>query len=88
MILFSDNLTDLLCCMDDQKLSNFCRILALTISDLDIYENKSSCKLTCCHDHFIIFFSDIRSLGCVLAVMTRNVVILRSTGHAFWRSGR
>ena len=25
---------------------------------------------------------------CVLAIMTRNVVILRSTGHGFWRSSR
>lgn len=28
--------------MDDRQLANFCRVLAVTISDLDIYENKSS----------------------------------------------
>ena len=28
----------------DRKLANFCRVLAITISDLDIYENKSSRK--------------------------------------------
>ncbi|XP_074645755.1 short transient receptor potential channel 4-associated protein-like [Tubulanus polymorphus] len=27
---------------DDEKLANFCRILAICISDLDLYENKSS----------------------------------------------
>ena len=30
--------------LDDEKLANFCRVLSVTISDLDIYENKSSCK--------------------------------------------
>lgn len=36
------NLQELVDVMDDRKLANFCRILAITISDLDIYENKSS----------------------------------------------
>lgn len=40
----SDNLRTLLNCLDDTQLANFCRILAVAISDLDIYENKSSCK--------------------------------------------
>eukprot|EP00918_Siedleckia_nematoides_P024820 GHVU01053597.1.p1 GENE.GHVU01053597.1~~GHVU01053597.1.p1 ORF type:complete len:770 (-),score=71.82 GHVU01053597.1:2839-5148(-) len=37
-----NNLKELIGCLDDQKLANFCRVLAVTISDLDIYENKSS----------------------------------------------
>lgn len=36
------NLRTLLSCLDDTQLANFCRILAVAISDLDIYENKSS----------------------------------------------
>ncbi|KAK2190340.1 hypothetical protein NP493_84g05051 [Ridgeia piscesae] len=36
------NLRSLIISLDDRKLANFCRILAVTISDLDIYENKSS----------------------------------------------
>ncbi|CAL1542010.1 unnamed protein product [Lymnaea stagnalis] len=36
------NLRALLTCLDDSQLANFCRILAVAISDLDIYENKSS----------------------------------------------
>lgn len=36
------NLRTLLNCFDDTQLANFCRILAVAISDLDIYENKSS----------------------------------------------
>jgi Trpc4-associated protein len=36
------NLKNLISYLDDQKLANFCRVLAVTISDLDIYENKSS----------------------------------------------
>ena len=31
--------------LDDEKLANFCRVLSVTISDLDIYENKSSREL-------------------------------------------
>jgi hypothetical protein len=30
----------------DTQLANFCRILSVTISDLDVYENKASRK--CC----------------------------------------
>ncbi|XP_050399149.1 short transient receptor potential channel 4-associated protein [Patella vulgata] len=37
-----NNLRSLICCLDDTQLANFCRILAVAISDLDIYENKSS----------------------------------------------
>lgn len=44
LFLISDNLRTLLTCLDDTQLANFCRILAVAISDLDIYENKSSCK--------------------------------------------
>ncbi|KAL8560898.1 hypothetical protein ACOMHN_059082 [Nucella lapillus] len=36
------NLQALICCLEDTQLANFCRILAVAISDLDIYENKSS----------------------------------------------
>ncbi|KAK7115154.1 short transient receptor potential channel 4-associated protein-like isoform X2 [Littorina saxatilis] len=36
------NLRTLLSCLTDTQLANFCRILAVAISDLDIYENKSS----------------------------------------------
>ncbi|RUS72825.1 hypothetical protein EGW08_019418 [Elysia chlorotica] len=36
------NLRALIGCLDDSQLANFCRILAVAISDLDIYENKSS----------------------------------------------
>ncbi|KAK2149750.1 hypothetical protein LSH36_438g02046 [Paralvinella palmiformis] len=36
------NLKRLVAAFDDKKLANFCRVLAVTISDLDIYENKSS----------------------------------------------
>lgn len=36
------NLRGLISCLSDGELANFCRILAITISDLDIYENKSS----------------------------------------------
>ncbi|XP_046354542.1 short transient receptor potential channel 4-associated protein-like isoform X1 [Haliotis rubra] len=36
------NLRGLISCLDDVQLANFCRILAVVISDLDIYENKSS----------------------------------------------
>ena len=50
-ILCLANLKNLITCLDDQKLANFCRVLAVTISDLDIYENKSSCK----HELSIIY---------------------------------
>ncbi|BFZ19838.1 hypothetical protein BsWGS_22876 [Bradybaena similaris] len=36
------NLRALIAYLDDSQLANFCRILAVAISDLDIYENKSS----------------------------------------------
>lgn len=36
------NLRTLIGCLSDSQLANFCRILAVAISDLDIYENKSS----------------------------------------------
>ncbi|XP_041375962.1 short transient receptor potential channel 4-associated protein-like [Gigantopelta aegis] len=36
------NMRGLISCLDDMQLANFCRILAVVISDLDIYENKSS----------------------------------------------
>jgi len=36
------NLRTLISCLSDAQLANFCRILAVAISDLDIYENKSS----------------------------------------------
>lgn len=36
------NIRRLVTCLDDKKLANFCRVLAVTISDLDIYEDKSS----------------------------------------------
>ena len=49
------NLRSLIISLDDRKLANFCRILAVTISDLDIYENKSSCK-------FLIISSSIKKL--------------------------
>ena len=35
--------------LDDEKLANFCRVLSVTISDLDIYENKSSRKFFLIH---------------------------------------
>ena len=38
--------------LDDEKLANFCRVLSVTISDLDIYENKSSRKF------FLIYAKD------------------------------
>lgn len=41
---FSANITALIMTLSDSQLANFCRILAVAISDLDIYENKSSCK--------------------------------------------
>lgn len=31
----------------DTQLANFCRILSVTISDLDVYENKASRKCFC-----------------------------------------
>ncbi|XP_064640748.1 short transient receptor potential channel 4-associated protein-like isoform X2 [Lineus longissimus] len=37
-----DNIKTLIPCLDDEKLACFCRVLAICISDLDIYENKSS----------------------------------------------
>lgn len=43
-LLFVENVRGLISCLNDQQLANFCRILAVAISDLDIYENKSSCK--------------------------------------------
>lgn len=36
------NITALIMTLSDAQLANFCRILAVAISDLDIYENKSS----------------------------------------------
>ena len=30
--------------LDGEYLANFCSILAVTISDLDVYENKTLCK--------------------------------------------
>lgn len=36
------NLQQLITVLEDTQLANFCRILAVAISDLDIYENKSS----------------------------------------------
>lgn len=36
------NIRPLIQSLSDQQLANFCRILAVAISDLDIYENKSS----------------------------------------------
>lgn len=30
--------------LDGEYLANFCSILAITISDLDVYENKTLCK--------------------------------------------
>lgn len=36
------NLRALIATLEDHQLANFCRILAVAISDLDIYENKSS----------------------------------------------
>ncbi|OWF45106.1 short transient receptor potential channel 4-associated protein-like [Mizuhopecten yessoensis] len=36
------NLRGLISTLEDHQLANFCRILAVAISDLDIYENKSS----------------------------------------------
>ncbi|XP_061163196.1 short transient receptor potential channel 4-associated protein-like isoform X2 [Saccostrea echinata] len=36
------NIRPLIQSLTDQQLANFCRILAVAISDLDIYENKSS----------------------------------------------
>ncbi|KAK3605673.1 hypothetical protein CHS0354_013470 [Potamilus streckersoni] len=36
------NIKSLILCLNDDQLGNFCRILAVAISDLDIYENKSS----------------------------------------------
>lgn len=44
MLLFVENIRPLIQSLSDQQLANFCRILAVAISDLDIYENKSSCK--------------------------------------------
>ena len=44
LALVSDNIKALVMNLDNKKLANFCRVLAVTISDLDIYENKSSCK--------------------------------------------
>lgn len=41
---FSANIKTLILSLTDTQLANFCRILAVAISDLDIYENKSSCK--------------------------------------------
>jgi len=43
-VVFTENIRNLISCLNDQQLANFCRILAVAISDLDIYENKSSCK--------------------------------------------
>ncbi|XP_060063786.1 short transient receptor potential channel 4-associated protein-like [Ylistrum balloti] len=37
-----NNLRGLISTLEDHQLANFCRILAVAISDLDIYENKSS----------------------------------------------
>ncbi|KAH3768358.1 hypothetical protein DPMN_169570, partial [Dreissena polymorpha] len=36
------NIQTLIQCLQDEQLANFCRILAVAISDLDIYDNKSS----------------------------------------------
>ncbi|XP_053402088.1 short transient receptor potential channel 4-associated protein-like isoform X2 [Mercenaria mercenaria] len=37
-----NNIQTLIQCLKDDQLANFCRILAVAISDLDIYDNKSS----------------------------------------------
>jgi Trpc4-associated protein len=37
-----NNIAALIQCLKDEQLANFCRILAVAISDLDIYDNKSS----------------------------------------------
>ncbi|KAL4234774.1 Short transient receptor putative channel 4-associated protein [Mactra antiquata] len=37
-----NNIQALIQCLKDEQLANFCRILAVAISDLDIYDNKSS----------------------------------------------
>ncbi|XP_052817711.1 short transient receptor potential channel 4-associated protein-like isoform X2 [Mya arenaria] len=37
-----NNIQTLIQCLRDEQLANFCRILAVAISDLDIYDNKSS----------------------------------------------
>ena len=42
--LLTANLHSLIPYFNDTQLANFCKILSVTISDLDIYENKSSCK--------------------------------------------
>ena len=44
LFAFSDNIRALIGYLKDEQLANFCRILAVAISDLDIYDNKSSCK--------------------------------------------
>ena len=42
--VFTDEIQTLIQCLQDEQLANFCRILAVAISDLDIYDNKSSRK--------------------------------------------
>jgi hypothetical protein len=44
LLFCPDHIRTLVMSLCNRKLANFCRILAVTISDLDIYENKSSCE--------------------------------------------
>lgn len=55
-VYVSDNIQTLIQGLRDDQLANFCRILSVAISDLDIYDDKSSCELAtsamlfiCCH---------------------------------------
>ena len=53
VFIIADNIRALIGCLKDEQLANFCRILAVAISDLDIYDNKSSCKY--CQDRLLHF---------------------------------
>jgi len=41
-LMFAANLVDLIQGFDKTKLMNFCKILAVTVSDLDVFDNRSS----------------------------------------------
>ena len=43
-LFFAANLEDLIQCLEGDKLMNFCKILAVAVSDRDMHENKICCK--------------------------------------------
>lgn len=81
MFSSTDNLKELIGCLDDQKLANFCRVLAVTISDLDIYENKSSCKCLVLTIPILEHYKDHDGLLCF-----RLINCVRNFGMSFCKT--